>query len=276
MPLMTYALKNNKLVHVDNVESGIACGCICPSCGEILIARKGNVNIHHFAHHSLNECKSGYETVLHLLAKEILYETNEILLPPVKLSNEPNTTHIQLYKEYKIKNFDNVYIEKQTDDIIPDLIIEKNNRKLLVEIYVTHKVDDIKLKKIRNIGISAIEIDLSKTDKSISKQKLKYLLLNNNENKRWLYNSKSEKMFTEICKNSEIKRVFHRGFAAHIDYCPIEARTWKGKRYTNLPYANLVDDCFSCQYLIKYYDDSINEYIVCNGKNKTIDKIAKK
>lgn len=289
MPLMTYALKNNKLIHVDDVESGIACGCVCPACGSTLIARKGEINIHHFAHSSLNECKGGYETSLHLLAKEILSETGEILLPPVKLCDEPDTatndflidrhgfntvTNVCLIGKHRIKDFDNVYTEKRTGDIIPDLILEKGKRELIVEIYVTHKVDDAKLQKIKDLGISAIEIDLSKTDKSISKQQLKDLLLNNVENKRWLYNSKAAKKFAEICEDSEKKPVIRRRCANHVDFCPIEARTWKGKRYTNLPYANLNDDCSNCQYLIKYYD-GINEYIICNGKNKTIDKIIK-
>ncbi|MBR6385759.1 MAG: hypothetical protein IKS03_06550 [Ruminococcus sp.] len=275
MPLMTYALKNNKLIHVDDVESGIACGCICPACGSNLIARKGEINSHHFAHSSSSECKGGYETSLHLLAKEILSETGEILLPPIKLIDECNATNACLIGKHRIKKIDNVYTEKRTGDIIPDLILEKGKRELIVEIYVTHKVDDAKLQKIKDLGISAIEIDLSKTDKSISKQQLKDLLLNNVENKRWLYNSKAAKKFAEICEDSEKKPVISRGFANHVDFCPIEARTWKGKRYTNLPYANLIDDCFDCQYLIKYYDDGINEYIICNGKNKTIDKIIK-
>ena len=273
MALMTYALKNNKLVHVDDVESGIACGCVCPSCGVNLIARKGEINVHHFAHSSSCECKSGYETSLHLLAKEILSETGEILLPPVKLCGESHTTNVFLIGRHRIKSFDNVYTEKRTGDIIPDLILEKNKRELIVEIYVTHKVDDAKLQKIKDLGISAIEIDLSQTEKSISKQELKDLLLNSIENKRWLYNSKAEEKFIEICKNSEIKPIFHRGFASHIDYCPREVRTWNGRRYTNLPYANLYDDCSDCKYFIKYYNDDDNEYIICNGKNKMIDDI---
>lgn len=33
-----YAYFNDKIVHVDNVDNGLKCGCICPECGDKLIA----------------------------------------------------------------------------------------------------------------------------------------------------------------------------------------------------------------------------------------------
>ena len=37
--LLTYALdSSNKLKHVDAVENGMACGCVCPCCKEKLMA----------------------------------------------------------------------------------------------------------------------------------------------------------------------------------------------------------------------------------------------
>ncbi|MFV7965005.1 putative zinc ribbon protein (plasmid) [Escherichia coli] len=43
---------NGKSVHIsdDNIASGLACACVCDSCGTPLIARKGDVNDWHFAH----------------------------------------------------------------------------------------------------------------------------------------------------------------------------------------------------------------------------------
>lgn len=67
---MVYALKNGKTVHISEVESGLKCECICPACGEALIARKGKKVIHHFAHKSTEECEYGYQTSLHLVARK--------------------------------------------------------------------------------------------------------------------------------------------------------------------------------------------------------------
>lgn len=60
---LTYAQKNEKLVHVSEVERGLKCGCVCPACGEVLIARKGNKVVHHFAHKSTIECQYGYQNM---------------------------------------------------------------------------------------------------------------------------------------------------------------------------------------------------------------------
>lgn len=38
-----------------SVENGLKCGCSCPSCGGELVARQGEVRVHHFAHHSKQE-----------------------------------------------------------------------------------------------------------------------------------------------------------------------------------------------------------------------------
>ena len=43
-----------KMVHVDDVPRGLACGCVCPCCREKLLARHGDIKEHGFAHHSDN------------------------------------------------------------------------------------------------------------------------------------------------------------------------------------------------------------------------------
>ena len=83
---MVYALKNGKTVHISEVVSGEKCGCICPACGEIMIAKKGSKVIHHFAHKSTIECEYGYQTSLHLAAKEIISKSKHICLPALYLT----------------------------------------------------------------------------------------------------------------------------------------------------------------------------------------------
>ena len=52
-------------------------------------------------------------------------------------------------------------IEKDLGGIRPDIIIESSGHKLLIEVLVTHAVDDEKRNKIRDMGISCIEVDFS-------------------------------------------------------------------------------------------------------------------
>lgn len=43
---------SGELVEVGHVKAGRDCGCVCPSCGQSVIARQGNINQWHFAHDS--------------------------------------------------------------------------------------------------------------------------------------------------------------------------------------------------------------------------------
>ena len=85
-----YAFRNGNIVGIDddNVVSGLACNCICPQCGGRLVAKKGQKVIHHFAHHVKQDCTYGYQTSLHLLAKEILDEADEIYVPDISVKYE--------------------------------------------------------------------------------------------------------------------------------------------------------------------------------------------
>ena len=77
-----YALKDNKLIHISNVENGLKCGCICPSCKGKMIAKKGKIKVHHFAHYN-KDCGLAGETALHLKCKEIIEKNKTFWIPSV-------------------------------------------------------------------------------------------------------------------------------------------------------------------------------------------------
>lgn len=66
---------------ISAVNRGLTCDCRCPGCGRRLVAKKGTEVAHHFAHEADAECTSGYETVAHLLAKQIITESGWIDTP---------------------------------------------------------------------------------------------------------------------------------------------------------------------------------------------------
>lgn len=197
---LPFGLKNGDIIHISEVESGLACGCICPNCRDRLKARKGTKNIHHFAHVN-SDCNKGLETALHLLAKKILKENMEILLPPVSMIHADDFGHDHLltgsktiYNSQKVK-FDKVILEKKMGDIVSDVVGYFRNKPLLIEIKVTHGIDEEKKNKIENMKISCIEINLSdlKQEKLINPNEIKELIINKILNKKWIYNAKLEK-----------------------------------------------------------------------------------
>lgn len=261
---LTYALKNGEIVGIEDVERGLQCNCICPACGKDLIAKKGNKREHHFAHRNGANCEYGYQTSLHFVAKDILMKARKIVLPPVVLSFPGSPKNARISNSITL-DFDSVKLEKSFGAIVPDIIISKGKRKLFVEIYVTHRIDDAKLEKLKNVGISTIEIDLSKTDRGISRTQLTDILLRNRYEKKWIYNRKCEEWRKRFYEKSDRMRIISRGLAYHVDWCPIKARIWKGK-----PYANVIDDCSYCKYNIGEVlnDQDEKEYLYCTGRNK--------
>ncbi len=145
--------QHNEIVHISTVQSGLKCNCFCASCGVALVARKGQKNIQHFAHHSEQErdCAGGLETELHLRAKAII-ERNMSVMFPMRFLNS---------KERQIVPLETVVIEVYKGDRKPDLIVTVDGHEYLIEIAVTHFSDSKKKLAYREMGVSAFEIDLS-------------------------------------------------------------------------------------------------------------------
>ncbi len=183
--------KQGQHVSINDVaNNGKACNCKCPICGEALIARKGHGGkIPHFAHEKDSQCLHAEyikQTNIHCMAEEIFLEEKEILLPPIIKETGNYNAVFEYGGKYKI---DKTELEKKISDFIPDIILHIGNNIVLVEIYVTHKVDEIKLKKIKAAkDYYVIEIDLSElAHEDISYEQLR-IHLKEIQRYKWIYN----------------------------------------------------------------------------------------
>ena len=272
---LVYAIKDGAGISIEDVDSGLKCGCVCPACGEPLVAKKGTKVMHHFAHHSGSNCEYGYETSLHLMAKAILSTAKTIVTPKVYVYFPNSTKEKQLCCDSQEITVDKVELEQNYGNVVPDVVVHSGRRKFFLEIYVTHAVNKEKISKLKTADISTMEIDLSKVERTISYKDLQRILLEDNEQKRWIYNSVADKKLRKYYAFSErIPLVIH-GFAIHTKYCPIKSRIWHGKSY-----ANFIDDCSGCPYQILYHtaeDDRSQEEILCSGRYKiaTLQDLAR-
>lgn len=79
--IMTYALDSDgELASIENVARGQACNCTCLACGTPLVAKKGEIMIHHFAHEA-RECSQSFDVYLKKLAIKIISEGGQIYMP---------------------------------------------------------------------------------------------------------------------------------------------------------------------------------------------------
>lgn len=239
---LIFALKDNQLVSIEDVQNGKECGCFCPQCGEPLIAKKGAIKMHHFSHCQNSNCEYGYETSLHKLAKEIFEKQKSIVLPKIYLYDD-KISNLNFKSDF-LKRFtiSNVYIEQFIENVKPDIVLEIENKKIAVEIFVTHKVDNEKLKKLKEKMLSTIEIDLSELNKDASKNNAEYIINEINKiiiseddiRKYWVYNEKQDN-YLEKHRHEIFKR-----FDSQMVLCPMY----------NLSVS--IDKCKNCSFLVNF------------------------
>ena len=257
---LIYALKDGNIVSIADVPSGKKCGCVCPACGGELIAHKGQKRMHHFKHRSSEDCEYGYESSLHLAAKDILSRSKKMVIPPVYVEFPQSGKPKELISMEREISIDDVELEKRFDTIIPDIVVYSGDKYFFVEIYVTHPIDDEKLKKLEEKNISTIEIDLSKIKRDISVEELSDILLKSSDRKSWKYNAVSEKWYQRFVDFSDELPLTRLGAGTYVDRCPLGV---PGLNRTY--YANVRDECMRCKYCISY---SRGKNLLCSGRER--------
>lgn len=178
--LLTYALNlDGKLVHVDQVSTGLSCKCFCPHCNSELVAKNGGrIKSHHFAHANGSDCPGAIESALHKMAKDILHEHKLIMLPPDRTN-----------RKGKQVSFDKVEVEVFDKELSlrPDCIgYTMNGNPIWVEFKRTHEVDAKKAGKIISAKLDCIEIDLNSCE--LNPTAVKHFIESNDDNRIWIYN----------------------------------------------------------------------------------------
>ncbi|HAT1905701.1 competence protein CoiA family protein [Legionella pneumophila] len=200
--------ENNIIVHISNVDSGKNCNCICPSCHSPLIAAKGIKNQHHFKHATTIECEGGLESAIHMAAKQIIKERKQIKLPEYIITKEVFDSKGKIHpkrktivEKGKIITFDSVGEEQEISEMRADILAITRNHKLIIEIFYRHKVDDLKIEKIKVANISTIEIDLSDlTPDDVKDWEAFWSCINDPNRVQWLHNARAASESIELEK----------------------------------------------------------------------------
>ena len=188
---------DGQLVHIGKARPGQK-DLICPECGARLVARvNGAKRVPHYAHYRKGECGNAGETALHRIAKDIILEAGYIMLPPFEVNvGGGRPEHPQ---PAKVGRFDTVDVEIWKDGFRPDLIGIRYGTdgtligQLIIEIRVTHAVDQRKLLKLRERGDSVVEIDLSGIDRNLDGPELALQILDEAP-RNWLYHRNEEQL----------------------------------------------------------------------------------
>lgn len=254
---LPFGKKDGALTHISEVESGLQCDCLCPSCEAPLIARKGKKTAHHFAHYQTKSCTHAVETALHWAAKNLLAEEGRIQLPPTQVHFNTFREPFELCKSACF-SFDDVRLEQTLDNTIPDLVIDKEGRQLAIEIRVTHEVEEEKTAHLSNKGISILEIDLSDESRLLSMTDLRERVVTGIDSKEWIYNHRASRYRDRLIQSARRKMILETGMDMHVNECPAQYREEEGEYY-----ALVIDDCWHCRHCVHHNREE--GVIFCNG-----------
>lgn len=178
--------QNGRLITIESALRGLACNCICVNCGESVIARKGLIREHHFAHYSNKEsCYIRRESLLHLYAKEVIGDALGLQLPSLPgvypISEDTSSWW----------DFETITPEAPQPGFQPDLVADlKDGTQLFIEIAVTSFIDEVKQERIRIVGTPTIELDMRDlllSPQPIPSETAKDYILHQIHHKTWIY-----------------------------------------------------------------------------------------
>lgn len=162
----------SRLIHIDDAIKGKEYRC--PNCGRKMIPKQGEKRVWHFAHEKNTE-NCSYETYLHKIAKrricECFNESEKFTIrfnPKVRCAvaecplgaKQPCewTNKLRTYdlKKYYSKCEEEKFIDNFKADLLVDGCMNGSTKPILIEIWVTHRSTDEKLKS----GLRIIEIHI--------------------------------------------------------------------------------------------------------------------
>lgn len=160
----------------------------CAACRSPVILKQGEVKAWYFSHRPGSDCAKGFETALHMLAKQILLEHRHLCAPALVCLDEGALEEgIMVCDEHVIHWAAAGEAEKWMDGIRPDFVAECGDQLLIVEVVVTHEPDGNKLAQLDRLAIPALEIDLSDVARDVTIDALTRRIVDTVAGKRWLF-----------------------------------------------------------------------------------------
>lgn len=164
--LQSFGLTSDgRLVSVEDVSRGKACDCCCPECGEVLIARQGEVRAWHFAHASGGDCGAAAEGALHLAAKQLIVQEGAILVPALEARashrlDDGGLGEAALARPAETWTLAGTRPEVAFGTLRIDVAATHDGNPIFIEVAVTHLVDDAKRQALASLGAACFEIVL--------------------------------------------------------------------------------------------------------------------
>jgi competence protein CoiA len=192
--LQSFGLTSDgRLVSVEDVNRGKACACCCPECGEVLIARQGDMRAWHFAHASGGDCAGAAEGALHKAAKQLIVQEGAVLVPALEAKashrlDDGRLGEAALMRPPQTWTLTEIREEVTIGAYRIDVTATHDGQPLLIEIAVTHVTEEPKREALCALGVPCCEILLDPyRHESWTWDALSREVLENPANRHWLF-----------------------------------------------------------------------------------------
>jgi hypothetical protein len=193
--------KEGLLVHIMDASRGLDCDCLCTECGQQLVAKKGDVNQHHFSHYNPVDsegCHGGVETALHRYAKQVIESAGYLQLPTLIKSLPYPNNHYKIEIPARKAVFEKIVVEEVMTfgRRRVDLVGYEQSGRTLIEVFVSHRVKGEKFRQVRNADEFMVEIEIKREamfpNEAANTESLDSLILDSTSNKHWIYHPDAE------------------------------------------------------------------------------------
>ena len=192
-------LSDDELVSPNDVERGRACNCVCPGCKEAVLAKQGTERVWHFAHAESEKCAQGYEASIHELAKQMLRQRMEILLPSLIATASELDAYGRRMEEHepvlqsRLVKLDDCKTGGNLNGILVDAIGILKGHQLLIEITVFHRLMPDKKARLVDTKIPCMQINLEQfKSMQANRALLEQAIFEDESIRQWIYHPKHE------------------------------------------------------------------------------------
>jgi hypothetical protein len=191
---------DGRLVQVAQVERGLACGCRCPGCNRRLVAKKGDILRHHFAHESAVRCVGAFEAMVRGLTRQAIADQGYVNVPAL----------IARFGDLTRTEVDQRRINVTDVRLIEDEVLARfGDRELAIQPYVTNRYPSERSPQLIARGLATFEINLSafsngEIDDSFEQQVLE------DAPRFWLFNPRQKAANARLAASIEATRESNR------------------------------------------------------------------
>ena len=241
------------VVTVDNVERGLACGCICPSCGTRLEARKGESRAHHFAHETNKECLYGAEISIYHAFYELLNTSKRFFLPDAILSFNSRKKD-ELVKKGSLISLTEVEYNNDSITYPPELLCYSGSKCFQIILDFESYYDKKDYQSIKEYGkqhnIAVVSVAIEKMESLTTFDALQEYI-DTPMHKQWIYNRLIEEWDVKYRQLAITPTPFEFGYLCLA----------QKNQYKNV-YSAQVEDCLYCQYC---YDHMQEKFCIAHS-----------